>query len=43
MRMIKRRNSPYASHDRNAKRHEPMDYAAVMLQAMPLTGRNGQK
>ena len=42
-RMVKRRNSPYASHDRAAPRHVPMDCAVVMLEALPVTVRKRGK
>ena len=42
-RMVKRRNSPYASHDRAAPRHAPMDCTAVMLEALPVTVRKRGK
>ena len=38
-RMLKRRSSPYASHDRKAVRHAPMDCTAVMLKPLPLSVR----
>jgi hypothetical protein len=42
-RMVKRRNSPYASHDRQAPRHVDMDCTAVMLNPMPVTVRDRKK
>lgn len=42
-RMVKRRNSPYASHDWAAPRHVPMDCTAVMLQPLPVTVRKRGK
>lgn len=42
-RMVKRRNSPYASHDRTAPRHVPMDCTVVMLEALPVTVRKRGK
>jgi hypothetical protein len=42
-RMVKRRNSPYASHDRAAPRHVPMDCSVVMLDALPVTVRERGK
>lgn len=41
--MVKRRNSPYASHDWAAPRHVPMDCTAVMLQPLPVTVRKRGK
>ena len=34
-RMVKRRNSPYASHDRNARTQVPIDCTPAMLGPMP--------
>jgi hypothetical protein len=42
-RMVKRRNSHYASHDRTAPRHVPIDCALVMLEALPVTVRKRGK
>ena len=42
-RMVKRRNSPYASHDRQAPRHVDMDCTAVMLNPKPVTVRDRRK
>jgi len=39
-RMVERRNSPYASHDRRAPRHVDMDCTAVMLDPKPVTARD---
>ncbi len=42
-RVVKRRNSPDASHDRKAPRHVPMDCSVVILDAMPLAVRKRRK
>ncbi|MDH5348390.1 MAG: hypothetical protein OEW13_10855 [Nitrospira sp.] len=37
--MLKRRHSPYASHDRSRVRHVPTDYEPRLLPPLPVTTR----